>query len=350
MVWDTRTNDHLAMTGRGQNMGERVLSGIQPTDVPHIGNYIGALRHWVSDQDARDCFFVIVDLHAITVPQEPSDLREATLDLAAALLAVGIDPHRSTLFVQSHVSEHAELAWVLGCFTTYGELQRMTQFKDRTAKRQTDIVSAGLFTYPVLQAADVLIYQADRVPVGEDQRQHLELTRDVARRFNQRYGETFILPQAAIPRQGAKIMDLQDPTAKMSTTYGSDAGLVYIDDEPDTIVKKIKRAQTDSGSDVVRSPEKAGITNLIDIYSVARGVPPEEVEREFDGQGYGAFKGAVGEAVAELLAPTRERYAELRADEAGLERALARGAERAREIAVPVMADVHSAMGLGPRA
>jgi tryptophanyl-tRNA synthetase len=337
------------MTGRGQSMGERVLSGIQPTDVPHIGNYIGALRHWVSDQDARDCFFVIVDLHAITVPQEPSDLREATLDLAAALLAVGIDPHRSTLFVQSHVSEHAELAWVLGCFTTYGELQRMTQFKDRTAKRQTDIVSAGLFTYPVLQAADVLIYQADRVPVGEDQRQHLELTRDVARRFNQRYGETFILPQAAIPRQGAKIMDLQDPTAKMSKSSESPLGTLRITDPPDVIRRKVKVAVTDSGRDVVAAPDKPAITNLLTIYSAVTGSSMEDLQAALAGKGYAELKAGLTEALVEFLRPIQERHRAYLEDVSELSRLLEIGADRARGVARKTLDAVYQKVGFHPR-
>jgi tryptophanyl-tRNA synthetase len=328
----------------------RIFSGIQPTGRKHLGNYIGAIRGYLEGQERGDpAIYCIVDLHATSVAYDAQALPGYVLDTTAMMIAAGLDPERCILFRQSDLAEHSELCWLLSSVTAYGDLQRMHQFKDKS-EREQQLVRTALFLYPVLMAADILLYRTNQVPVGDDQRQHVELAREIARRFNSTYGEVFVEPEAVIPATGARIMDLQDPTAKMSTTYGSDAGLVYIDDEPDTIVKKIKRAQTDSGSDVVRSPEKAGITNLIDIYSVARGVPPEEVEREFDGQGYGAFKGAVGEAVAELLAPTRERYAELRADEAGLERALARGAERAREIAVPVMADVHSAMGLGPRA
>jgi tryptophanyl-tRNA synthetase len=328
----------------------RIFSGIQPTGRKHLGNYIGAIRGYLEGQERGDpAIYCIVDLHATSVAYDAQALPGYVLDTTAMMIAAGLDPERCILFRQSDLAEHSELCWLLSSVTAYGDLQRMHQFKDKS-EREQQLVRTALFLYPVLMAADILLYRTNQVPVGDDQRQHVELAREIARRFNSTYGEVFVEPEAVIPATGARIMDLQDPTAKMSTTYGSDAGLVYIDDEPDAIVKKIKRAQTDSGSDVVRSPEKAGITNLIDIYSVARGVPPEEVEREFDGQGYGAFKGAVGEAVAELLAPTRERYAELRADEAGLERALARGAERAREIAVPVMADVHSAMGLGPRA
>jgi tryptophanyl-tRNA synthetase len=270
------------------------------------------------------------------------------LDTTAMMLAAGLDPERCILFRQSDVAEHTELCWLLASVTPYGDLQRMHQFKDKSAREQ-QLVRTSLFLYPVLQAADILLYKTNEVPVGDDQRQHVELAREIARRFNSTYGEVFVEADHVIPEVGARIMDLQDPESKMSTTYGSEAGLVYIDDEPDAIVKKIKRAQTDSGSEIVRAPEKAGITNLIDIYSVARGVSPQDVEREFDGQGYGAFKQAVGESVAELLAPVRERYRELRADEAALERTLQRGADRAREIAVPVMAEVNSAMGLGPR-
>jgi tryptophanyl-tRNA synthetase len=328
----------------------RIFSGIQPTGRKHLGNYIGAIRGYVDGQERGDpAIYCIVDLHATSVTYDPDSLPGYALDTTAMLMAAGLDPDRCILFRQSDVAEHSELCWLLASVTPYGDLQRMTQFKDKSAREQ-QLVRTSLFLYPVLQAADILLYRADEVPVGEDQRQHVELSREIARRFNTTYAEVFVEPQAVIPKTGARIMDLQNPGAKMSTTGGSEAGLVYIDDEPDAIVRKIKRAQTDSGTDIVRAPDKAGITNLIDIYSVARGVPPEEVEREFDGQGYGAFKEAVGTATAELLAPVRERYVELRADEAALERSLQHGADRAREIAVPVMADVHSVMGLGPRA
>jgi tryptophanyl-tRNA synthetase len=328
----------------------RIFSGIQPTGRKHLGNYIGAIRGYVEGQERGDpAIYCIVDLHATSVAYDPTALPGYVLDTTAMLMAAGLDPDRCILFRQSDVGEHSELCWLLSSVTAYGDLQRMTQFKDKAAREQ-ELVRTSLFLYPVLQAADILLYRADQVPVGEDQRQHLELAREIARRFNSTYGEVFVEPEAVIPETGARIMDLQEPGAKMSTTGGSEAGLVYIDDEDDDIVRKIKRAQTDSGTEIVRSPDKAGITNLIDIYSVARGVPSEEVEREFVGQGYGAFKEAVGQATAELLAPVRERYRELRADEAALERALAHGAGRAREIAVPVMADVHSVMGLGSKA
>ena len=328
----------------------RIFSGIQPTGRKHLGNYIGAIRGYLEGQERGDpAIFCVVDLHATCVSYDPKALPGYVLDTTAMLTAAGLDPERCILFRQSDVAEHSELCWLLGSVTPYGDLQRMTQFKDKSAREQ-ELVRTSLFLYPVLQAADVLLYKTDQVPVGDDQRQHIELTREIARRFNATYGEVFPEPDHVIPSIGARIMDLQEPDTKMSTTYGSDSGLVYIDDEPEAIVKKIKRSQTDSGSDIVRAPDKAGITNLIDIYSVARDIAPEQVEREFEGQGYGAFKQSVGEAVAELLAPVRERYAELRADEDALERTLRAGAERAREIAVPTMAEVHSAMGLGPRA
>jgi tryptophanyl-tRNA synthetase len=327
----------------------RIFSGIQPTGRKHLGNYIGAIRGYLDGQERGDpSIYCIVDLHATSVSYDPGALPGYVLDTTAMLMAAGLDPERCILFRQSDLHEHSELCWLLASVTPYGDLQRMTQFKDKSAREQ-QLVRTSLFMYPVLQAADILLYRADEVPVGEDQRQHVELAREVARRFNATYGEVLVEPEAVIPDTGARIMDLQDPRSKMSTTGGTEAGLVYIDDEADAIVKKIKRAETDSGSDVVRAQNKPGITNLIDIYSVARGVAPADVEREFAGQGYGAFKEAVGEATAELLAPVRERYRELRADEDALERTLQQGADRAREIAVPVMAEVHAVMGLGPR-
>jgi tryptophanyl-tRNA synthetase len=327
----------------------RIFSGIQPTGRKHLGNYIGAIRGYLEGQERGDpAIYCIVDLHATSVAYDPKALPSYVLDTTAMLIAAGLDPERCILFRQSDVAEHSELCWLLASVTPYGDLQRMTQFKDKSAREQ-QLVRTSLFLYPVLQAADILLYNADQVPVGDDQRQHVELAREVARRFNSTYGEVFVEPEHVIPRVGARIMDLQEPEAKMSTTYSGDSGLVYIDDEPEAILKKIKRAQTDSGSDIVRAPDKLGITNLIDIYSVARGVSPEEVESEFEGQGYGAFKQAVGEATAELLAPVRERYVEFRRDEEGLERTLQEGARRARDIAVPTMAEVHEVMGLGPR-
>ncbi len=328
----------------------RIFSGIQPTGRKHLGNYIGAILGYLEGQERGDpAIYCIVDLHATSVAYDPQELPGYVLDTTAMLIAAGLDPERCILFRQADLAEHAELCWLLASVTPYGDLQRMTQFKDKSAREQ-QLVRTSLFLYPVLQAADILLYKADQVPVGDDQRQHVELAREIARRFNATYGEVFVEPEHVIPETGARIMDLQDPETKMSTSYGTESGLVYIDDEPDAIVKKIKRAQTDSGSDIVRAPDKPGITNLIDIYAVARGVSAGQVESEFEGQGYGAFKQAVGEATAELLAPVRERYAELRRDEDGLERMLQDGAERAREIAGPTMAEVHSAMGLGPRA
>jgi tryptophanyl-tRNA synthetase len=326
----------------------RIFSGIQPTGRKHVGNYIGAIRGWVEGQDRGDpTIHCIVDLHATGVAYDPEALPGYVLDTTAMLIAAGLDPQRCILFRQSDVKEHSELTWLLSSVTAYGDLQRMHQFKDKSAREQA-LVRTSLFLYPVLQAADILLYKTDEVPVGEDQRQHVELAREIARRFNATYGEVFVEPDVVVPEVGARIMDLQDPAAKMSTSYGSDAGLIYVDDEPDAIRRKLKRAQTDSGTEVVRAPEKPGITNLIEILAVTREVEPEQVEREFDGQGYGAFKGAVAEALVELLAPVRERYQELRPDEEGLERTLAEGAERARAIAIDTMAEVRPAMGIGP--
>jgi tryptophanyl-tRNA synthetase len=328
----------------------RIFSGIQPTGRKHLGNYIGAILGYLDGQERGDpAIYCIVDLHATSVAYDPNELPGYVLDTTAMLISAGLDPERCILFRQADLPEHPELCWLLSSVTPYGDLQRMHQFKDKSAREQ-QLVRTSLFLYPVLQAADILLYKADQVPVGDDQRQHVELAREIARRFNTTYGEVFVEPEHVIPATGARIMDLQDPESKMSTSYGTESGLVYIDDEPDAIVKKIKRAQTDSGTDIVRAPDKPGITNLIDIYAVARGVSADQVESEFEGQGYGAFKQAVGEATAELLAPVRERYVELRRDEDGLERTLAEGAERAREIARPTMAEVHSVMGLGPRA
>jgi tryptophanyl-tRNA synthetase len=326
----------------------RIFSGIQPTGRKHLGNYIGAIRGYLEGQERGDpAIYCIVDLHATCVSYDPAALPGYTLDTTAMLIAAGLDPERCILFRQSDVREHSELSWLLSSVTPYGDLQRMHQFKEKSAREQAG-VRTSLFLYPVLQAADILLYRANEVPVGDDQRQHVELAREVARRFNSTYGEVFVEPEHVIPGVGARIMDLQEPTAKMSTTYSSEGGLVYIDDDPDAIRRKLKRAETDSGREVVRAPDKPGISNLIEIMSVSRGVEPEQVEREFDGQGYGAFKGAVGEAVVELLAPVGERYRELRPDEDGLERTLAEGAERARAIATGVMVDVRRVMGIGP--
>jgi tryptophanyl-tRNA synthetase len=326
----------------------RIFSGIQPTGRKHLGNYIGAIRGYVEGQDRADpAIYCIVDLHALSVTYDPEALPRYVLDTTAMLLAAGLDPERCILFRQSDVREHTELTWLLSSVTPKGDLERMHQFKDKSAREQ-ELARTTLFLYPVLMAADILLYRGNEVPVGDDQRQHVELSREIARRFNSTYGDVLTVPEHVIPEIGARIMDLQDPSAKMSTSYGSEAGLIYIDDEPDDIRRKLGRAETDSGREVVRGPDKPGISNLIEIMSVARDVAPEEIEREFDGQGYGDFKKAVGESVVEVLAPVRERYAELRPDEAGIERTLAEGAERARELAKPVMAEVRAAMGIGP--
>ncbi len=325
----------------------RIFSGLQPTGRKHLGNYIGAVRGYLDGQERGDpAIFCIVDLHAVTVPYEPAKLRDYVYDTLAMLMAAGLDPARCVLFRQSDVREHSELTWLLGSVTADGDLNRMTQFKDKSAK-QRELVSAGLYFYPVLMAADVLLYRAHEVPVGDDQRQHVELMRDIAIRFNATYGDTLVVPEHRIPEIGARIMDLQDPLAKMSTSSSEARGRLYVDDDEKSIVKKIKSALTDSGSDVRRGPEKPGITNLIDILAVVRGTGPEAVEADFEGQQYGAFKGAVAEAVVDYLRPVRERYAELRPDEAALEAALARGAEHASEMAAVTMNDVRAAMGVG---
>jgi tryptophanyl-tRNA synthetase len=326
----------------------RIFSGIQPTGRKHLGNYIGAIRQYVEGQDRGDpAIYCIVDLHAITVPWDPQVLRENLYDTAAILLAAGLDPERCIFFRQSDVREHAELTWYLSALTAHGDLNRMTQFKEKSAK-QRELVSAGLFFYPVLQAADVLAYKAHEVPVGEDQRQHIELMREIARRFNERFGPILVEPEHRIPEVGARIMDLQEPTNKMSTTGGTEAGTVLVLDDPKTLTKKIKSAVTDSGTEVRRGDGKEGITNLIEILAVARGRSEDEIEREFEGSGYGDFKAAVAEAVVDFLAPVRERYDELRPDEAALERALSSGAEKAREIAAGTLAEVREAIGIGP--
>jgi tryptophanyl-tRNA synthetase len=281
------------------------------------------------------------------VAYDPAALPCYVLDTAAMLIAAGLDPGRCILFRQSDVREHSELCWLLSSVTSYGDLQRMHQFKDKSAREQ-ELVRASLFLYPVLMAADILLYKTDQVPVGDDQRQHVELAREVVRRFNSTYGEVLVEPEHVIPNVGGRVMDLQEPGVKMSTTYGTEAGLIYIDDEPGDVIRKLKRAETDSGREIVRSEDKPGITNLIEILAVARGIEPGQVERDFEGEGYGAFKQAVGEAVVELLTPVRERYGELRQDPAGLERTLAEGAERAREIASVTMAEVRQVMGIGP--
>jgi tryptophanyl-tRNA synthetase len=328
----------------------RIFSGIQPTGRKHLGNYIGAIRQYVEGQDRGEAIYCIVDLHAITLEYDPAELRDFLYDTTAILLAAGLDPERCILFRQSDVREHTELTWLLGAVTAWGDLNRMHQWKEKRQlleSRTGAFVSAGLFNYPILQAADVLAYRANEVPVGDDQRQHIELMREIARRFNERFGETLVVPEHRIPEVGARIMDLQEPERKMSTTGATEAGTVYVLDEPDAIRSKFGSAVTDSGRDVVSSEDKPGITNLIEITSVARGVGPEQIESEFEGSGYGDFKQAVAESVVELLSPVRERYAELRPDTAALEAILAAGAEKARAIASGTLADVRERMGVG---
>jgi tryptophanyl-tRNA synthetase len=326
-----------------------IFSGIQPTGRKHLGNYIGAIRQYVEGQDRGEpAIFCIVDLHAISILYDPAELRERVYDTTAILLAAGLDPERCILFRQSDVPEHSELTWLLSAVTSHGDLNRMHQFKDKSAK-QRELVSAALFYYPVLMAADVLAYRATEVPVGDDQRQHVELMREIARRFNERFGETLVVPELVIPEVGARIMDLQEPANKMSTSNASEAGTVYVLDEDTAIRKKFGSAVTDSGREVIRAPDKAGVTNLIDILAAARGIDQSAVEAEFAGAGYGDFKQAVAEGVVELLGPVRERYAELRPDEAALEAVLAAGAAKARAIAAPTVAEVRAKMGFGPK-
>jgi tryptophanyl-tRNA synthetase len=330
----------------------RVFSGIQPTaDSFHLGNYLGALRQWVALQETHEAFYCVVDLHAITVPQDPARLRQRTRVAAAQLFAAGLDPDRCVVFVQSHVPQHTELAWVLGCMTGFGELSRMTQFKDKSARGGAQQSSLGLFSYPVLQAADILLYQTDQVPVGEDQRQHLELSRDLAIRFNHRYGDTFTVPSAYILGGVAKITDLQEPTAKMSKSSSSAAGIIDVLDEPAAIRKKIARAVTDTGSEV-RADEaaKPGVTNLLRIYSALTGADVAELEFRYAGAGYGQFKKDLAEVVAGTLAPIRERTEKLLADETGLDRLLAQGAARARPVAAATMTEVMDRVGFLPAA
>jgi tryptophanyl-tRNA synthetase len=338
-----------AHPGRRSPMSAVIFSGIQPSGRKHLGNYIGAIRHYVEGQDRGDpAIFCIVDLHAISVAYDPAELRERLYDTTAILLAAGLDPRRCILFRQSDVREHTELTWLLSSVTAHGDLNRMHQFKDKSAK-QRELVSAALFLYPVLQAADVLAYRATEVPVGEDQRQHIELMREIARRFNERYGETLLCPEHRIPALGARIMDLQEPGRKMSTSGASESGTVYLLDQPDAIRKKLGGAVTDSGREVRRAEDKPGVSNLIEILAVARGMDAERIEGEFGSAGYGEFKRAVAEGVIELLAPLRERYAELRPDQQALEAVLAEGAEKARSIASLTLAEVRERMGIGAR-
>jgi tryptophanyl-tRNA synthetase len=322
----------------------RIFSGIRASGDKTLGNYSGGYRQYRATQEEGEAFFCIVDLHSITTAFEPGQLHEATLAGAAMLFATGLDPDRSTVFVQSHVKAHAEAAWLLGSVTSFGELRRMTQFKDKS--EQQEFVSAGLFTYPVLMAGDILLYQTDIVPVGDDQRQHVELTRNIAERFNQRFGETFRVPSGVYPEEGARIKNLQEPERLMSTSAGNPQGVVRIVDPPDIVRRKFKTAVTDSGKDVRHDPEqKPGVSNLIEIFAVATGSSIPEIESRYDGAGYGQFKEDVAEAVVELFAPIQQRYEALRADEGELRRMLAVGAEKARETSAPTLADMYERMG-----
>jgi len=321
----------------------RIFSGIQPTGLKHLGNYAGGFRQYASTQEQGEAFFCIVDLHSISVEHDPEELRNRTLDLFAMLIATGLDPDRSTIFAQSHVTAHPEANWLLSSVTSFGELRRMTQFKEKSEAQ--DFVSAGLFTYPVLQAGDILLYQTDIVPVGIDQRQHIELTRDVAERFNSRYGETFTLPRGVYPEVGAKIMDLQEPEKKMSTTGGTSNGTVYILDPPDEVRRKFKTAVTDSGREVRHTDDKPGVSNLIEVMTVATGESIAEVEARYDGEGYGTFKGDVAEAVVALLEPFQTRFHEIREDDGELRRLLALGAEKAREASRATLEAMYARMG-----
>ena len=326
----------------------RVFSGIQPTGDMHLGNYLGAVRQWVADQDAHDAIYCVVDLHAITLPHDPADLAARTRRTAMLLLAAGLDPHRCTLFVQSHVPVHTELTWVLNCVATMGELRRMTQFKEKGQGQES--VSVGLFDYPVLMAADILAYDTDRVPVGDDQRQHLELARDVALRFNHRFGPTLVVPEPAIPPVGARIMDLQNPTAKMSKSADSPQGTIALLDDPKAIAKRLRSAVTDSETEVRFDPAaKPGVSNLLQILAATTGRPIPDLEAEFGSAGYGGLKVAAADAVVEFLAPLQARYAELEADPAAVDAILGEGAAKAEAIADGVMRRVRDAVGLLPR-
>lgn len=330
---------------------KRVLSGIQPSGNLHIGNYLGALRQWVAEQEVFDCYFCVVDLHALTVPQDPAELRAKTREVTALYIAAGLDPEKVTIFVQSHVPAHTELSWLLTCLTPLGWLNRMTQFKDKAAKQQQDSVSSGLLNYPVLMAADILLYQTSVVPVGDDQRQHLEITRDIAQRFNHLYGDTFTIPEAMIPKEGARVMGLDNPTAKMSKSEDSEFHAVFLLDPPDRARKKIMRAVTDLFAEIKFSdePERAGINNLLGIYQALTGETREKIQNDFAGKGYGDFKKAVAEQVIGMLQPLQERYNQLMNENGYLDDIIAQGAERANETANQTLDVVRERMGLLPR-
>lgn len=324
----------------------RIVSGIQPTGGLHLGNYLGALRHWIHLQLEAECFFMLADLHAIATPQNPMELRKQIVETATLLLAIGIDPGRAVLFLQSWVPQHAELAWVLNCFTAFGELRRMTQFKDKAARAGESASTAGLFAYPVLQAADILLYKADRVPIGEDQRQHLELTRTLAQRFNTRFPGTFTVPEPLISPEGARIMDLHDPRRKMSKSAKSPSGLIRLIDPPDVVRSKIMAATTDSGLEIQSAPHKPGITNLIEIYSIVSGISCEQTESAFSQKTYADFKAALADALIEHLRPVRERYEELSHRVGDVERILLEGSGRAQVTATRTIAMVYDRVGL----
>ena len=331
---------------------ERVLSGIQPTHESfHLGNYLGAIKQWVDLQNSNDAFYCVVDLHALTVETKPEDFRRRTLSSVAQLIALGLDPEKCTLFIQSHVPAHNQLAWVLECLTGFGEASRMTQFKDKSQKAGSDRTVVGLFTYPILQAADILLYQANKVPVGEDQRQHIELTRDLGQRFNSKFGETFTIPEGYILKAGAKINDLQDPTAKMSKSSSSASGVIELMDSPEINTKKIKSAVTDTGRDVIfDEKEKPGVSNLLTIYSALTGKTIAQAETDFAGKGYGDFKGAVADVVVDYLKPVREKANELLKDETHLKKLLSIGAEKAEAVASKTLSDTYKALGMISRA
>ena len=327
---------------------KRILSGIQPSGDLTLGSYLGAIRNWAALADEYDCYYMLADMHTITVRQVPAELRRHTLVQLAAYIASGLDPEKNVLFVQSHVPAHAQLGWVLDCYTMFGELSRMTQFKDKSASH-ADNVNAGLFTYPSLMAADILLYQADLVPVGEDQRQHVEITRNIAQRFNGIYGDVFTMPEAYIPKVAARVMSLSEPEKKMSKSSPNENSFVLVMDKPEAIMRKFKRAITDSEGGIYRSPEKPGVTNLIEIYSAVTGMTPKAVENEFNGKGYGVFKPAVGEAVVEALRPIREEPERLLGDKGYLETLYRQGAEKAAALANRTLRKVHKKVGFAPR-
>ena len=325
-----------------------IFSGIQPSGSLTLGNYLGAVKNWADLQEDYNCFYCVVDMHAITVRQEPAELRRRCLDVLALIMAAGVDPEKNTLYIQSHVSAYAELAWILNCYTYMGELNRMTQFKDK-AQRHPDNLNAGLYTYPVLMAADILLYHSDLVPVGVDQKQHLELARDIAIRFNNLYGDTFVVPEAYIPKAGAKVMSLQEPEKKMSKSDENPNAFIAMLDDPGLIRSKIRRAVTDSDGEIRYSPEKPGVSNLLSIYGAIQGLAPEQAEKEFSGLGYGALKDRVADAVISVLEPLQARYKEIRADKALLGQVMAEGSEKAAKTAFKVLSKVQRKVGFGAR-